>query len=1612
MKITKEQIKYIVLGTLLNCLGRALGNLTMFPGFLNLTGTIYSAYYGGTLIGVITAVLSSMLCTIGIHNDFFYIIANVIVAIVTAQCSKKNKFIKRFISICSYTLIFMVVEAVAVTLVNLSINGGYTPFVVVNSVIDYIIFKHAPAPFAFFVGSIYICFADNFMGLLTLFVFRRVYKFVKKRKRARELKRAIGGKALLGIVGFSMLVALIPMNNADAANELNYVKRYYDSSNGLTSGCANDIAQTQDGSMWIATYGGLYRYNGSKFELIDTLESARSIQSLYVDKDDRLWIGTNGAGITVVDMNQNSYTVNEDSGLPGNTINAISQDKAGHIYLGTSGGLVEAGFEDGKIVIYKKDESLGNIEDISSAETGEVAVVDNVGNVSIYYDGEKKNSLEAGDYSYTSVDFFGDDLYIGTDSEQIQVYHLNNYKLSKIDSIAANGLKHINDIYNGGNGYIFIASDTGIGYLDNSKNANRITVESFTNSVERIYKDYQGNIWFASSRCGLLSLSKSAFSDLFGMCNIQSSVSNVATKWNGNLYVGTDDGLQIIDLSEGIALNNSVTEHFAGKRIRSIHSDGNRLLIAAYGEGLMQVDASNNISSYLGKSGEAYIDYKIRFISELENGVIVTSGEKGLLFMKNNRVINAMEPGKDLKHTSILNMVELSDGTILAGTDGDGIAVIKDYQVQKYITNSDGLASSVILRIVKDKNGDGEFVLTGSGLCYLDAEYNIKNIEGLPYYNNYDLYQSDDNKVFIIGGAGVFVVDYDTLMSESGMTVYDTLDTNSGLPGSLTSNAWNYVDQNNMYICGSTGVYVLNLDKYDMGVKEYKSKITYIKLDGKSQAISSLDPIVIPRGSQKVEFTVELNNFTTSDPYVRYYLSGVDKTKTTVLASEMENIVYYSLANGSYEFHIEVLDDSGKVISERVYTIIKNREVYETTGFKLYFYTIMTLILLFIVLSIINGSVYSITRRQQSAHQRMITKLEKEKRDALERALKSEEEANRTKTAFLANMSHEIRTPINTIIGMDTMIMRETNQDNIKNYADDIRSASKILLSLINDILDFSKIESGKLDLVLGEYDLSVLINDLVNMIQPKATDKKLELEVNINPDIPRFLYGDEVRIEQIIINILNNAVKYTPSGKVTFNMTFDTLSNGDIELIVSISDTGIGIKAEDMDDLFNPYKRIDLHRNKKVEGTGLGLSITKTLLEKMGSTLEVTSKYGEGSTFAFALTQPVRAFEKLGDYKEKARIKETNVTDKERYHAPEAHILVVDDVEMNLIVATSLLKRIQIQIDTASSGKEAIEKTTKNKYDIILLDSMMPEMSGEETLVEIRKNCPLNTDTPVIVLTANAIKGAREEYLRQGYSNYLSKPIDGIKLEAMIQSYLPDEMIQLVDDLADGEQNDKGSIDGVKPEGDNKSLFFNLISKIKNIDMHRGIETAGGKDVYEVICRNFYDTAISRINMIKDAFDSKDIKNYTIQVHALKSTARLIGAYSLSEKAAELEQAGRDENLELITKNTDAVISEYQELYDKFHTMYVEDVTVVEDAKDDRPLLDDGTFEDAFEALNELINQMDYDGVEMVLNGLEDFKMSSDKQSFIDKMKMSHKTFNWDEMEDLIKEFKKDCAN
>ncbi|MBE5880763.1 MAG: response regulator [Lachnospiraceae bacterium] len=486
--------------------------------------------------------------------------------------------------------------------------------------------------------------------------------------------------------------------------------------------------------------------------------------------------------------------------------------------------------------------------------------------------------------------------------------------------------------------------------------------------------------------------------------------------------------------------------------------------------------------------------------------------------------------------------------------------------------------------------------------------------------------------------------------------------------------------------------------------------------------------------------------------------------------------------------------------------------------------------------------------------------------------------AQEAQTKFLANMSHEIRTPINAVIGMNEIILRESKDENILGYAENIKSASDMLLGLVSDILDFSKIESGAMEIVNDEYDVLKLIKDEELLLNTRAAEKKLRIHTDIDTTLPSKLYGDELHIKQVVTNLISNAVKYTAEGSVTFKVYHKGVDDDTIDLYFSIKDTGIGIKPENIEKLFDSFKRLEIEKNRNIQGTGLGLSIAKQLTELMGGVISVESEYGKGSEFIVRVRQKVADETPIDKLEEPVYEKHSNY-----FTAEDASVLIVDDNKVNITVIKALLKRTLIKADVAYSGKECIDKTKQKKYDIILLDHMMPELDGVDTLRIIRNDeNNKNNKGIIIVLTANVVLGCREMYLNYGFNDYFSKPIQADKFDELLIKYLPPDMIKWSGD---------NTVDNIVGKAEENVIVSDVGLKYCMND----------ESAYKEILEMFEEQCNEYLDNLSIAFDKKDWHNYSIISHTLKTTSKTIGAVYLSEVSYKHEMAAKNKDAEYL---------------------------------------------------------------------------------------------------------------
>lgn len=594
--------------------------------------------------------------------------------------------------------------------------------------------------------------------------------------------------------------------------------------------------------------------------------------------------------------------------------------------------------------------------------------------------------------------------------------------------------------------------------------------------------------------------------------------------------------------------------------------------------------------------------------------------------------------------------------------------------------------------------------------------------------------------------------------------------------------------------------------------------------------------------------------------------------------------------------------------------------------------------------------------------------------------------AERIKSDFLASMSHEMRSPLNAMIGFNEMILRKSDDEQIRNYAKDIASSGKALVTLVNDILDYSKVESGRMELKPTKYDLASLINDLSTTADLKAKEKGVKFILNVDDSVPKILFGDEIRLKQIINNLISESIERISEGTITLTINYVRIDDKEINLKVSVKDTGIGMDNSELERIMVPFGQLDKTEKIHIDSLALNMTISQELLTMMGSNLEIRSEISNGSTFFFNVLQRVESWDSIGEF----GFGDDSADDEMKSYtpsfcAPKASILVVDDLPVNLSVVTELLADTQVKIDTVSSGQAAIDACREKEYHLILLDHMMPVMNGIETLKKLRADWfNKNRYVPIIALTANAVSGARGMYLKEGFSDYLIKPIDPVEMEKMFVKFLPDELICEPDKVP--------VINSQKNE---------LVEKLKTVDLldvESGIKSAGNDNVYKVAVSEFYITIDQTINDIRSSYDANDMDMYIIKVHALKSTARLIGDMELSEMAKELEFAGKNGEMDIIFAKTEPLLTRIIRLKSELSPFFEEE------ENKDLPFISDSLFREAIDVMIEGAESFDFDMMETVMQQLSEYKLPDTFVDAYKKLKVAMANVDFEEIKAILK--------
>ena len=1359
---------------------------------------------------------------------------------------------------------------------------------------------------------------------------------------------------------------------------MGYYAHIYDAKNGLPTSEANYILGAEDGYIWIGGYSGIIRYDGSAFARFTDTEGLTSGRGLFEDSQGRIWVGTNDNGVVYFNTFRESIHLTTEIGLPSSSIRTFAEDKAGNVFIGTTEGIAYVDTEDN---LLKLDDDRINSERILRMDSGSDGIIygyTKTGAVFSINDCKLSSYFAWGDLGEGDISNIYADrqnngkVYIGTKSDRLY-YGTYGDKLADMEEISVAPLNTIKWIMYACN-RVWVASESQFGYLDTDGRFNVIEDVPLDSGIEMMTVDYQGNIWIASSRQGVMKLVANNFKNVTASAGIDDVVVNSTCIYKDSLYVGTNTGLLFLQ-DKTTLVETDLTRYIGDSKVRDIAKDSNgNLWIATFTNGLGVVCQKSDGTIVEITRDEGLPSNEVRCTDEAEDGSIVVATNGGMAVIKDFKVVKSIDSSSGIKNTVFLDLQTGKDGEVYIGTDGDGIYVVKgDYITQ--MGKEDGLTSDVINRIKWDEKRQLYWIITSNSIEYM-KDGKITHVSTFPYNNSDNIFYDDKDGLWVLASNGIYLVKAEEML-ENDVKDYKLFTLANGLTSMPILSEYSDIDENgNLYISGMTGVSLVNINKYMNKNINVKTGVTSILCDDVIIAPDLEGVYTIPASTTRIQITPAVLDYSMTNPLVRVYLENSVDSGFTVHKEDISMLEFTSMRYGNYILHIQVLDEStSEILSDDTYKIVKQPTFFELTAVR-----VILLILLAVFAGIVVWRImtWTVIRRQY-------IEIQQAKDEAVR--------ANSAKSRFLANISHEIRTPINTIMGMDEMILRENPEGvprpylmSVINNAMDIRTATESLLSLINEILDISKIESGKMHLVEQDYEPETQLRAIVTMIRVRSEQKNLSFDVDIDENIPKVLYGDGGKVKQIVLNLLTNAVKYTEKGGFTLTVLVESIVDDICDVRISVKDTGIGVRTEDLEKLFTAYERLDEKKNSGIQGTGLGLDISRRFAELMGGKLWCESVYGEGSEFIFTFKQKITDPTPIGKFKE--RIEEAPPGFyAPQFIAPTARILVVDDNPMNLNVIKGLLKPTQINITTAASGEECLSILEKEKFHIVLLDHLMPGMDGIETMGKIKALYP---NLPVYALTANAMPDAEQFYKTNGFLGYIAKPIDSKFLEATIMKHIGDEIIK------------KPASEQVQNEPQELPEYLQWVKEVDAIVLEDGIRNSGGIAVYEHSLVDFYDTIDMNADTIEKALNDNDIRLYTVKVHALKSSARIVGAMELSSLAEQLEEAGKKEDLTFINSNTPKLLSDYRSFKEILSRVKAGEEAYDSDAAANSPI-DADELSSAYEALAELVSQMDYDGAEMVINEVMSYKLpDADAAKFKDLQKYL-KLFDWDKMEEIL---------
>ena len=1270
------------------------------------------------------------------------------------------------------------------------------------------------------------------------------------------------------------------MSTVEASDIFNdYKQIIYNQDSGLGSLEINCVYQSQSGYIWIGTDGGLYRFNGAEFRLFSLWDTDKQdvyyINSIFQDSKGRLWVCTNNYGLFYIEGGTSKHFDSEYySGVK--SVNDVCESSDGTIFVASAYGVYTV-LEPEMTLFRIENLAKHNIDSITSVNDeiwgiysgNTIFRIDSAGAVE-----ERPSS----DYTIEELSSISSDengrIFIGTIGNE--VITMSGFNSAKTLLSGKNGINTISVL----GSRIYACTDNGVGYFrsdDSFVSLNHLKLDSY---ISDMLVDYEGNFWFASKRAGLLCLSKSKFSNMNNRYGIPENITNAICKVDNKTYIGTDEGLFIFDKDMKI-VSNDLTQYLDGTSIRDIVCDDNgNIWFATYRRYGVVKYAPNGKYASISKSG-GLISNLVKCLYVLQNGDVAAGTEDGISIISSNcEILNNYDYNSGLEYSNIDTLYQDEDGVIYAGSDGGGLYKISGSSIQNF-NQTDGLNSNVITSITRGNSG--LWIGTNNGLTFYDGTF--RSVSNIDFSNNIYSCIANGNMIYIIGSKGLIFADEEELLGTKELSerYYSSGD---GIDSLISSGARNLLDDEGViYICTNTGV--ITFDTKNININDIPPRITVseVDVDGEIYYYNQIGgEITIPADTQRVEISFAVLSFSNRENIqVKYQLEGFDNEPEYLSGSDVLKAVYTNLDGGKYTLVVSASNGDGIESKEQLsFNIVKEMGVFERKSIRYSFFALLLLIVMLITMTAFR------LQKKFVGKNRELEDLTKVHEDIIK--------SSSAKTDYLANMSNAIKLPINAMISSANNILKDGTADqNTEKGLREIINSGQDVLGKVDETILLARLESGAEQVVSEPYSITTLVCDISDNMLNNLSEQPIKFLVDLGENIPDILIGDFDKIKTVLSIILENAIKYTKEGSIILSVDCyditgedsgkDSKDNGSdsenaVNLVFSISDTGIGISEDTLEHIFEIYYPDESKKSVIRTGNGVSLSIAKKISDIMDGDLSVDSTEGAGSTFTFSIYQTKPSAEGNAIPLNENTIDRVSREEAQRMWAPELSVLLVDDVEISRNVAIDVITTMEIKCDTASNGPSAIDMVMNNDYDLVFMDIAMPVMNGIDCLREIRE---LSGDSfrrlPVIAMSEDVIGKNRQDIIDEGFADVVLKPFDITVLAGiLLRNVSPDKIKYRTNDVT---------------QYITESRYSEGLKRLEDVfDVAGVLERIGGSiDVYNRILSTFYNQNKDSAKELRYKFNN-DYRGFRNKIHNIRNGCQNIGAFEAAEITLRIENA------------------------------------------------------------------------------------------------------------------------